>query len=61
MGFQFPPNSNGAAGFNRGEAIITPEQLLQRYFWGVDLTDKQGNKIPQIRHHHFSYSVCRRV
>ncbi len=58
MGFQFPPNSNGAAGFNRGEAIITPDQLIARYFWGVDLTDKQGNKVPpEVLQHQINAAV----
>lgn len=58
MGFQFPPNSVGGASFTRGEAIVTPEQLMQRYFWGVDLTDKQGNKVPpEVLQHQINAAV----
>lgn len=58
MTFQFPPNATTAAGFTRGETIITPEQLKQRYFWGVDLTDKQGITVPsEVLQHQINSAV----
>ncbi len=58
MGFQFPPNSVSSAGFTRGEAIITPEQLKQRYFFGVDMTDRHGKEIPgEVLQHQINAAV----
>jgi hypothetical protein len=31
----------------RGEALITPKQLKERYLHGVDLLDKEGNALPE--------------
>ena len=58
MSFQFPPNSTTAAGFTRSEGIVTPDQLKQRYFWGVDLTDKSGNVVPpEVLQHQINAAV----
>lgn len=58
MSFNFPPNSTTTAGFTRGESIITPDELKKRYFFGVDLTDKNGNAIPpEVLQHQINAAV----
>lgn len=46
MSFKFVPNSVGRDGFTRGESLVTVKQLKERYLFGIDLTDEQGNEIP---------------
>lgn len=58
MSFQFPPNSVSTAGFSRAEAMLTPEQLKARYMFGIDLTDANGNAIPdEVYQHHINAAV----
>jgi len=58
MSFQFPPNSVSAAGFTRSESIVTPDELKNRYFWGVDLTDKSGKPVPpEVLQHQINAAV----
>ncbi len=58
MSFQFPPNATGSSGFTRGESLITPEQLKSRYLFGVDLTDKNGNALPdEVLQHQINAAI----
>jgi hypothetical protein len=58
MSFQFPPNAIGSSGFTRGEPLITPEQLKTRYLFGIDLTDKNGNTLPdEVLQHQINSAI----
>lgn len=42
----FPPNSISPGQFTRTEPIINVQELKDRYLFGIDLTDENGNEIP---------------
>lgn len=46
MSVKTPINSVGSSQFTRTEAMLTPSQLKTRYLFGIDLTDENGNEIP---------------
>lgn len=46
MSFSFPPNNTGGAGFSRTQSLVTPNEIKTRYLFGIDLTDENGNEIP---------------
>lgn len=53
-----PFNSNGAQPFTRTEPMITVKQLKERYLFGIDLTDRQGNEIPsEVFQHQINSAV----
>lgn len=47
MGFNTPPNSTSPSAFTQAEPMLTAAQLKIRYLFGIDLTDSQGNEIPE--------------
>lgn len=53
MGTKFPFASDGDAGMVRTESIVTPDDIKDRYLFGIDLTDEQDNELPEkvIQHH----------
>ena len=42
---KFPINSTSRSQFTRGEPLITPKDVTERYLFGVDLTDDKDNKL----------------
>jgi hypothetical protein len=49
----FPFNATGESAFGKNESLLTVKDLKIRYLFGVDLTDEQGNEIPQETLQHF--------
>ena len=47
MSVKYPINSVGSGGFTNSEPLISVEQLKERYLFGVDLTDENGNELPK--------------
>lgn len=47
MSYNFPPNASSNAPFSRSEPLLTPEQLKERYLFGLDLKDHNGNELPR--------------
>src|SRR5574338_743583 len=52
MSFKFPANSSSCPPFTQAEPLITVDDLKQRYLFSFDLTDKQGNPIPEETFQH---------
>lgn len=53
-----PINSTSQPGFSRAEPILTPEQLKQRYLFGIKLQDEKGNDMPrEVIQHHISAAI----
>lgn len=50
--FKFPANSTTCPPYSTYESLITVAQLKQRYLFGLDLTDKNGNPIPDETFQH---------
>lgn len=46
MSFRFPANSTTCPPFTSYEPLLSVEQLKTRYLFGLDMTDKNGNPIP---------------
>lgn len=46
MSFTTPPNQSFGSGFTRCEPLITPKDMRVRYLFGMNLTDEQGNPMP---------------
>ncbi len=42
----FPPNAESVPTFSRFDSLISPNQLIKRYLFGVKFLDAEGNKIP---------------
>jgi hypothetical protein len=52
MSTSFPFNGIGSGAFSKNETMLTVKQLKTRYLFGVDLTDEQGNPIPEEVYQH---------
>jgi len=53
-----PFNAIGPQAFTRTEALITVDQMKERYLFGIDLTDEKGNPIPDsVFQHHINAAV----
>ncbi len=53
-----PFSASSSQPFSRTEPMLTVAQLKQRYLFGIDLTDKQGNKLPdEVIQHQINASV----
>lgn len=52
MSFKAPANSVSPSSFSDCESVVTVEQLKERYLFGVDLTDENGNEIPRATLQH---------
>lgn len=53
-----PFNASGQQPFTRTEPMLTVKQLKERYLFGIDLTDKQGNKLPdEVIQHQINAAV----
>ena len=53
-----PFNTSGQQPFTRTEPMLTVDQLKKRYLFGIDLTDKQGNSLPdEVIQHQINSSV----
>ena len=58
MSFSFPPNSTSQDPFTGNEPLLTVDQMKQRYLFGLDLTDKHGNPIPdEVFQHQLNSSL----
>lgn len=58
MSFKFPPNKTSTEVFTKNEALITPKQVKERYLFGIDLTDDDGNELPDsVIQHYIDSSV----
>ena len=47
MSVKYPINSVSQGSFTRTEALVTPKDIKTRYLFGIDLTDENGNEIPE--------------
>lgn len=53
-----PFSASGQQPFSRTEPMLTVKQLKARYLFGIDLTDKQGNVLPdEVIQHQINASV----
>lgn len=53
-----PVQASGQQPFTRTEPMITVDQLKLRYMFGIDLTDKNGNEIPnEVIQHQINTAV----
>jgi len=52
MSIKTPFHATSCAGFSRTESIITPADMKIRYLFGVDLTDQDGNELPEATLQH---------
>lgn len=53
-----PFNASGTQPFSRTEPLITVAQMKKLYFFGIDLTDKKGNEIPnEVFQHEINAAV----
>lgn len=53
-----PFSASGNQPFSRTEPMLTVKQLKQRYLFGIDLTDKQGNPLPdEVIQHQINAAV----
>lgn len=53
-----PFAASGQQPFSRTEPMLTVKQLKERYLFGIDLTDKQGNVLPdEVIQHQINASV----
>lgn len=58
MSFEFPPYANTPTGFTTCEPLISVQQLKENYLFGIDLSDRQGNPIPDsVFQHQITASV----
>lgn len=52
-GVKTPFNVISCAPFSRVQPLITPDQLKERYLFGIDLTDESDNELPDDTFQHF--------
>ncbi len=53
-----PFNATSPSSFTRTEPMLTPSQLKQRYLFGIDLTDSQGNELgAEVLQHQINAAV----
>lgn len=52
MSIKTPINSVTQSQFKRTEAILSPEDVKTRYLFGIDLTDENGNELPNATIQH---------
>ena len=53
MSFTVPPNAVSTPAFSKTESMLTVDLLKKRYLFGIDLTDSQGNELPDETIQHF--------
>jgi hypothetical protein len=52
MSVKFPVNSVGPSQFTRSESLVTPEDMKTRYLFGINLSDQEGNPVPEATIQH---------
>lgn len=53
-----PFSASGSQPFSRTEPMLTVKQLKERYLFGIDLTDKKGNVLPdEVMQHQINAAV----
>ncbi len=53
MGTSFPPNAVTGSSFTEFQSMITTAELKSRYLFGITMTDKDDNEIPEETFQHF--------